>query len=425
MRPHSLRVLLVCLNYRPEPTGIACYTSGLADGLAARGYEVRVLTGLPHYPAWRVMTGYEHEHDSGPATNPRVMHLTHHVPSPPGIRGRVQMELSFGRQLARADWGDPDAVVCVSPALLSTAAVLAMVRRRKRRIPTGIWVQDLYGLGVTETGAGNRAVAKAISGVEATVLRAADQVAVIHDRFRTHLVDHLGVPADRVTVVRNWTHLQPLVRSRRPEARRSFGWADNEIVALHAGNMGAKQGLESVVAAARLAESRGAPVRFVLLGDGNQRAKIEELGRGVSTLQITQPLPDDRYRAALLAADVLLVNEKAGVGDMAVPSKITSYFTSGNPVVAATRSDSITAADITAAGGGLVVAPESPDDLLQTIEKLGRDKDLAQRLGQAGANFRSNNLAHSTAIDAFERWIESLTSTAFDHAHSTPGVLQK
>ena len=50
-----MRVLIIGINYRPEPTGIGPYTAGLAEHLAARGDEVTVLTGLPSYPGWRLM----------------------------------------------------------------------------------------------------------------------------------------------------------------------------------------------------------------------------------------------------------------------------------------------------------------------------------------------------------------------------------
>jgi colanic acid biosynthesis glycosyl transferase WcaI len=42
-----MHVLIIGINYRPEPTGIGPYTAGLAEHLAARGEEVTVLTGLP------------------------------------------------------------------------------------------------------------------------------------------------------------------------------------------------------------------------------------------------------------------------------------------------------------------------------------------------------------------------------------------
>jgi glycosyltransferase involved in cell wall biosynthesis len=420
----SLRVLVLGLNYAPEPTGISLYTSGLADGLAARGHQVQVLTGLPHYPQWQVAPGYESGSDTGPATNPRVCHLPHHVPSPPAMAGRIAMELTYGRSLARAAWGDPDAIVAVTPALLSTAAAIAKCRAFRRRPPIGVWVQDLYGLGVAETGAAGGLASSVIGRVEKAVLRTADQVAVIHDRFKSHVVESLGVRPERVSVIRNWTHLRPLDRSTRLQARRSFDWADDEVVALHAGNMGAKQALENVIAAAATAETLKKPVRFVLMGDGNQRPKLEQAGAGISTLEMIAPLPDARYREALLAADVLLVNEKATVGDMAVPSKITSYFTSGNPVVAATRADSITAAEIQTSGGGLVVAPESPVDLLGAVEKLGRDKALAGQLGQAGMDFCTRTLSQTTALDHFEEWVQRLARTASGRRTNTRGVLQ-
>ena len=52
------KVLLVGINYAPEPTGIAPYTTGLAKALARYADEVRVLTGRPHYPHWTVPALY-------------------------------------------------------------------------------------------------------------------------------------------------------------------------------------------------------------------------------------------------------------------------------------------------------------------------------------------------------------------------------
>jgi colanic acid biosynthesis glycosyl transferase WcaI len=406
----SLRVLILGLNYAPETTGIAPYTTGLANGLAARGHLVRVLTGLPHYPQWAITPGYESGRSVTGPGRPEVHHLAHHVPPPGSLRGRVRMELSYGRRIATAPWHTTDAIVCVSPALLASAAAIARAKSMRCRPGIGLWVQDLYGLGVAETGTLGAHAARALGAVEGRVLRSADRVAVIHDRFKSHLVTDLGVRAEDVTVIRNWTHLQPTKRRSRLESRFKLGWGADEIVALHAGNMGAKQGLENVIAAAKLAQTRGAAVRFVLLGDGNRRSQLEHLSRGLHNVQMIEPLPDEDYRSAITAADVLLVNEKATVAEMAVPSKITSYFTSGNPIVAATRADSITASEINVSGGGLVVPPDDPALLLTAVQKLGADPDLAQRLGRAGAAFCHHKLSTAYAIDQFEQWIRQLAA---------------
>jgi colanic acid biosynthesis glycosyl transferase WcaI len=42
------RVLVVGINYWPEPTGIAPYNTGMAEYLADLGAKVTVLTGVPH-----------------------------------------------------------------------------------------------------------------------------------------------------------------------------------------------------------------------------------------------------------------------------------------------------------------------------------------------------------------------------------------
>ena len=55
--PHPLagkHALLVGINYAPEPTGIAPYTTGMAEHLAQHAGSVTVLTGIPHYPNWTV-----------------------------------------------------------------------------------------------------------------------------------------------------------------------------------------------------------------------------------------------------------------------------------------------------------------------------------------------------------------------------------
>lgn len=48
------RVLIVGLNYAPEPVGIGPYSQGFAEALAARGARVTVVAGKPYYPKWRV-----------------------------------------------------------------------------------------------------------------------------------------------------------------------------------------------------------------------------------------------------------------------------------------------------------------------------------------------------------------------------------
>ena len=77
------------------------------------------------------------------------------------------------------------------------------------------------------------------------------------------------------------------------------------------------------------------------------------------------------------ASDVLLVNQRASVTNMSLPSKLTSYFASGRPVIAAASADSETASEIEASGAGIVVPPADPAALRGAILALKNDPTLA------------------------------------------------
>ncbi|MGW9345961.1 glycosyltransferase, partial [Streptomyces albidoflavus] len=246
------QVLFVGINYAPEPTGIAPYTAGMAHALAARGWGVRVLTTHPHYPWWKVQDGFGGWTRVETRDRVEVTRMSHYVPQHHTMAERALSELSFGLRASFARWGRPDVVVLISPAMI--ASRLVAIRAALRGIPTIVWVQDIYALGVRETGAASRSAA-AIAALERGLAQSADRVVAIHDRFRRVLQEELTVSTP-VDVVRNWSHVTTDDAGRDDALRRDLGWAEGDVVVLHAGNIGAKQGLQNVVLAAREAERR-------------------------------------------------------------------------------------------------------------------------------------------------------------------------
>lgn len=395
------QVLLLGLNYPPEATGVSPYTGSMARGLSRRGLITRVITAHPHYPDWKIKSGYGQWSRSEHLDGVSVVRLRHYVPRTPKGLKRLASEVSFGARLASRGWDRPDIVVVVSPALISSAIAAFKARISHRRTPLVVWVQDLYTLGLAETGQGGGFVVRIMSAVEGWLLRTADRVVVIHDRFAARVTEDFDVPRDRIEVVRNWTHLPPTPPVDVPAARAAFGWTDTETVVLHAGNMGVKQGLDNVLEAAKMAEARDEPVRFVLLGTGSELGRLQAAGAGIRTLQFLSPLDDAQFAAALGSADCLLVNELPGVSEMAVPSKLTSYFSAGRPVVAATDMTGITAEEIRSADAGVVVPAGDPAALLGAAIALASDPDDARRLGANGRRYRSTVLDEDSAIDQF------------------------
>src|SRR6187455_2324028 len=162
-----MRVNLVCLNYPPEPTGVAVYTGALAEDLEKRGAEVRVITGVPHYPQWRVYDGYGKS-----CTEVRdgltLSRRRHPVPASPRVVNRLGMELAFGINAILARWERPDVVVLVNPALFSS--ILAALKAGLRRCPVVVWVQDIYCLAISETGRAGSLASRLVGWAERTLL---------------------------------------------------------------------------------------------------------------------------------------------------------------------------------------------------------------------------------------------------------------
>lgn len=407
-----MKIAIIGLNYSPEPTGIAPYTTKLAEALARVGHEVQVVTGYPHYPTWKRNEEYEGWRIVEEINGVRTTRLRHYIPSTASFSRRLHMELSFGlRALLAPGWVQSDLVLFVSPALFSVALPLMRAHLRANRPSTAIWVQDIYSRGLEETATSKHIVTRVVKSLEGKIFRLADGVAVIHDRFADYVGRSLKLSPSRIRVIRNWTHISSPPAFDRDAVRQKLAWRSDETIVLHAGNIGIKQGLSNVVKAAQLAEDRGSAVRFILLGDGNQRQHIQRLAQGVKNIDFIPPMSDDEFNITLRSADVLLVNELPGLREMAVPSKLTSYFSAGLPVLAATDKDSTTAGELSNSMAGLRVEPDSPIALVEAAERLAEDKELADKLGRAGVRYAASTLSQDAAIVQYGRWLQELAAT--------------
>ena len=406
------RITIVSQYYWPEHVGIAPYSTRLAEHLVELGATVHVVTAMPHYPEWRVDPAYRgrlrvREERRGVAVDRRW----HYVPATQSAVRRAGYEATlFAHSMVRRP-PPSDAVIGVIPSL-STGAI-ARVYARRRSCRYGIIVQDLSTQAVSQSGITSAgAVTRAARGVEGWVVSRAARVAVVSPRFQPH-IEAFGVPAERISVLRNWVEDDAPVSEPGPtpsvdEIRQSFGWGEEETIVLHAGNMGLKQGLEHVVEAARLASRGPLPLRFVLMGDGSQRAAIEQEATGLANVQFLPNMPRDECSRIMTAADVLLVNERGSIVDMALPSTLTSYFAAGGPVLAAVSDDGTTAEEVRRAGGGLVVAPEDPAALLDALGRLATDAELAADLGAKGADYATRELSAAAVLAQAEAFVRDL-----------------
>jgi glycosyltransferase involved in cell wall biosynthesis len=316
-------------------------------------------------------------------------------------RARYEWTFLRGAERASRDLAAVDLVVGVVPALAGAWAAQTLAGRQ--RVPYAVIVQDLMGKAASQSGIrGGGPVSGLVSWAERRALRGVARVATVSQPMLKSL-EAYGVSSDRTTCLPNYTHIEVPDVSRQ-EARRHLGWSVEPFIALHTGNMGYKQDLENVIEAARLGAGQEG-LDFVLLGDGSQRSRLEELARDVPRVRIMDPLPEDLYALALRAADVLLVNERSSVADMCLPSKLTSYLASRRPVVAAVPANGGTASLVQESGGGVVVPAADPAALFQSVQRLKADPRLAKELGERGNVYAQTRLTRQRGLAATREFL--------------------
>jgi colanic acid biosynthesis glycosyl transferase WcaI len=402
------RVLIAGINYWPEVTGIAPYTTGLAEHLAATGVEVVVLTAMPSYPAWRVFDGYRRSlRRRATERGVEVHRFRTYVPAQQSALRRAGYEFSYlTHGLTHGPLGrGPDAVLGVIPGL--SGGLLARFEARRASCRYGLIVQDLMGPAAAQSGiAGGSKVAATTGAVESRLARGASRVGVISEGFRPYL-ERVGVDPKRIVHLPNWSHLEAVTEDRAA-TRARLGWPPQAQIVLHTGNMGLKQGLEHVLHAARLAVAAHPSARFVLMGNGSQRAALQARAVGAANVEFRHLVDQATYPNVLAAADVLLVNERASVVDMSLPGKLTSYFSAGRPVVAAVSAHGATAREVARAGAGLLVPAEDPHALIAALQQLALQPELVEKLAAAGAAFAHAELSQAACLARVEAFVMDL-----------------
>jgi putative colanic acid biosynthesis glycosyltransferase WcaI len=409
-RQRRRSVLVFGINYAPEPTGIALNTTWLTENLSERGWDVTMVTGMPHYPAWR--------REAAPrrSANGRVslQRHVHYVPARQSAMRRATYELSWTTTalVSLLPSRRPAVVLGVVPSL--GGGVLARLGAVRYRVPYALLFQDLLGRAAEQSGVpGADRVAGLVQSIEVRLARGAERIGVVADGFRDYFV-RAGVPASRIQRVRNPARLGTPTQPREA-VRTRLGWRRDEFVVVHTGSMGYKQGLESVIDAADLARDDG-KLRFVFQGDGNQKHMLQSMAqeRRLGNVDFLPLAAADEFPNILCAADALLLNQRQSIRNMSMPAKLASYFLAGIPTVAAVAPSDEVAREIESARGGVIVEPGDPTRLLEQVVELRADRERARELGLSARAFAERELSEEATIEGFDAMLRACMSARID-----------
>jgi glycosyltransferase involved in cell wall biosynthesis len=151
----------------------------------------------------------------------------------------------------------------------------------------------------------------------------------------------------------------------------------------YAGTLGASYDIATMIRAAALLAQRGLrDIETLILGDGPNRASLEELARTLAApVRFGGYTPYAEMAACLKASDIL-VNSLVRKAPQSIVNKIADYLAAGKPLLNTGSSPELRA-KIAAQGLGVSIEAENPELLATTIEELYRDPARRSRMAQA------------------------------------------
>ena len=397
------KLLLINSNYWPENTGIGIYSTDLAENAFSQNYDVTVLTGLPHYPWWRIPDQFKHMVPGNYVQeNVEVIRVRHVIPTSPGAIGRAQLEFSFWRNarkvLRKIRDQKFDCVVAIMPTVAS--GLVARHFAIKRNFYFFIVFQDISSTGARESGMpGARWLSRIGYFLEKRAIRGATGVAIVSGAMR-ETVTKLVSANTPITLLPNYS-IHEASEISKQEARGHFNFMENEIIFLHSGNIGYKQDLLNLVQASRLVKSDS--VRIYIVGHGNQETAIRDAITDQDRVTWLPSVPTEDYKFLLASADVLLVNERSTQLSMSLPSKITSYLSSNRPILAAVPEGGATAMYL--ATVARVVPSGNPEKLAAAIDAFVSDPKIGAELASRGLQLFHSDFSKERAYSKYLEWI--------------------
>jgi glycosyltransferase involved in cell wall biosynthesis len=401
-----VRILFLTHYFHPEVGAAQSRILDLALGLQRRGHDVTVLTGLPNYPDGVIPPEYRGrwfrvEHLDGI----RIVRAPVYPAPNRGVVRRMLNHASFALSslLTSARAGRAEAVIVETPPLFTAAAGIPLGRLKRAAIVLN--VADLWPDAVIAFGAlDNRAAIAGARAIERFAYRHADLIAVPTPGLERVLRER-GLAAGRILVVPHG--VDPARFPLDPSAAAVPGRV------VYCGTVGMGQATGTLIEAARILQAQARELEFLIVGDGAERAQLEEHARrtGVSSVTFAGRVPRERLPGLLASAQVTVATQRdlPLLAD-ALSTKVLEYMAAARPVAAAVSG--WTGEIIRRADAGIVCPPERPGALAAAIGQLAAEPERAHALGLNGRRYVERHLSREVAVERLERALAASVPSA-------------
>ncbi len=275
----------------------------------------------------------------------------------------------------------------------------ALAYGKKHSVPTALYCLDLWPESLIAGGVKRSSPIFAhYGGVSKRIYRECGKLFVTSRFFKNYMTEEFGINADRVVYLPQYAEeIFSDIPRKEP--------ADTANI-VFAGNIGAAQSMDTVLAAAE--KLKAEPVRFTIVGGGSELERIEREAKDkrLDNIEFAGRRPLEEMPKYYSMADAMLITLDADPFlSRTLPGKMQSYMAAGRPIIGAIDGE---AADvIRAADCGFVGRAEDADELARNVKKF-LDSPRKAEMGVNARKYYEENFEETRFIEKLESELEEL-----------------
>ena len=350
--------------YYPDITAAAFRIKETVELLAAMGHTVHVIAARPHKA---VIDGTRVDDGNIHVTRAPIISYVGG-----GKWNYIIHYISFMLSSVWASWKHPskfDIVWASSPPLFVGVAGWAVSRLKKAKFVLDvrdIWPDSAATTGQIRAGSPMFRIAKQ---VEKWLYRVADRITCVAQPMAEYISSY---NIERPAVIYNAIPGHYLDAVEAAEKNSAGSHAGEPLTVAYVGNMGYCQNLGLVIdAAEKLQDAHEQRVRFLLVGEGAEKTKLEARVRdaGLRNVEIQGAVPKaEALRISIASSALVLLLKNDGTMDKTIPSKVFDYLATGRPILFGLQGEARSI--LASTGGNIEFDAESSDSLVAAVRRF-------------------------------------------------------
>ncbi len=370
-----MRILFITDNFPPEVNAPASRTFEHCKEWVKKGDKVTVITCAPNFPKGKVYKGYKNKlFQKEEMEGIEVIRVWSFISANEGFVKRIIDFMSFAFMAFWAGlFKKSDVIIGTSPQFFTTwtAETLSFFKRR----PWVFELRDLWPESIRAVGAisGDSKIFKMLEKIELRLYRRSSRIISVTNSFKENLISR-GINGDKIRVVRNGAN-----RERFSKRKRHLEWEKklglkNKFVVGYVGTHGMAHKLDFIIKSWPKEQN---DLHLVLMGDGAEKTKLQELAKSLDILNITflESMSKNDVPDILSLMDVSLVPlKKSDLFKTVIPSKIFENAAMQTPILLGVEGES--ANIINQYRAGLCFEPENKTSFIKKLTILKENKDV-------------------------------------------------